>query len=298
MAKILDGKLAAKEIRSQVKDEIDIKRPLHGQPCLAVVLSSEDPASKLYVRKKREACEEVGITSFLVKPFEGGTDQWTDPYHHLMSTIQYLNDDCAVHGILVQLPLPASLKQYQYDVFDAINPMKDVDVFSPTNVGLLSQGRPRFIPCTPQGIQELLTRFNVEISGKQVCVISRSDIVGKPLSALLIQDDGNKANATVVTCHDRTPPELLKQVCLTSDIIVVAVGQPNFLTPDLVQEGAVVVDVGINRLELTNKIVGDVDPLVYDKVYAYTPVPGGCGPMTICGLLKNTIKAFEMQKNT
>lgn len=294
MAEILDGNAIAASIKAEIKQKIDKARDqatensiIYSPPCLAVVLCSDDPASEIYVRKKREACAEVGINSFLIKPFEGGIKNWFDPMGHLLSTIDYLNNDKSVHGILVQLPLPDSLNKCR--IFDAINPLKDVDVFSPTNVGLLLQGRPRFVPCTPQGIQELLTRSGIRLAGKQVAVINRSDIVGKPLSALLIQDHG-EANATVVTCHDQTPPSRLKQVCLSSDIIVVAVGKAGFLTEDMVPNGGIVVDVGINRVG--KKIVGDVDfKAVSNKASHISPVPGGVGPMTVTMLLKNTLLA-------
>lgn len=290
MAKLLDGKKIAQDIRNEIAHElINTKIPL----CLAVVLCTNDPASKIYVDRKRKACEEVGITTFLIKPFQGGLDKWDHHTEHLLSTIEYLNNDPAVHGILVQLPLPFSINQHL--IFDHINPLKDVDVFNPVNVGLLLQGRPRLIPCTPQGIQELLIRSNIPIAGKKVAIINRSDIVGKPLNALLIQDDGNRANATVTLCHDRTPPDTLKSICLSSDIIVVAVGIPNFLTEDMVHDKSVVVDVGINRIEGSNKIVGDVHPAVYDKVFAYSPVPNGVGPLTVCSLLKNVLKAQKLQ---
>lgn len=286
VARILDGTRIAAQIRAEIKGEV-ICGP---SPHLAVVLCSDDPASQVYVRKKQEACAEVGIGSFLIRPFEGGIENWPTPMAHLLSTIKYLNEDPAINGILVQLPLPAPLDHHT--VFDAINPLKDVDVFSPTNVGLLLQGRPRFVPCTPRAIQQLLARSGVRITGRQVAIINRSDIVGKPLSALLIQDQV-EANATVVTCHDRTPPERLKQICLSSDIIVVAVGKAGFLTPDMVPEGAVVVDVGINRVG--KQIVGDVDSGVAEKASWISPVPGGVGPLTVTMLLKNTLKAQQLQ---
>lgn len=291
MTQILDGNAIAATIRSEIKSEIAQRNRM--APCLAVVLCSNDPASEIYVRKKQEACAEVGINSFLIKPFQGGIENWFDPMGHLISTIKWLNEDNSVHGILVQLPLPKPLESSK--IFDVINPLKDVDVFSPTNVGLLLQGRPRYVPCTPQAIQELLTRSGVQIAGKQVAIINRSDIVGKPLSALLVQDHG-EANATVVTCHDQTPPERLKQVCLSSDIIVVAVGKAGFLTADMVPEGAVVVDVGINRVG--KKIVGDTDfEAVSQKTSWISPVPGGVGPVVVSCLLKNTILAQKIQRN-
>jgi methylenetetrahydrofolate dehydrogenase (NADP+)/methenyltetrahydrofolate cyclohydrolase len=303
MAKILDGKAIAAQIRSEIKLTLDERktRVMAGErvfssdsppPCLAVVLCSDDPASQIYVEKKREACREVGINSFVVKPFNGtGVANWMDPQNHLLSMIEWLNQDASVQGILVQLPLPKPLDQHE--VFDHIDPLKDVDVFTPENVGLLLQGRPRFIPCTPAGIQELLTRSGVAIEGKRVCIINRSDVVGKPLSALLCQNN-EQANATVTLCHDYTPPERLREACLASDIIVVAVGKPKFLTADMVPEGAVVVDVGITRVEGSKKIVGDVDfEPVAAKASAISPVPGGVGPMTVTMLLRNTMIAQQ-----
>jgi methylenetetrahydrofolate dehydrogenase (NADP+)/methenyltetrahydrofolate cyclohydrolase len=305
VAILLDGNKLSDEIRAEIKCEID-SRKINGHwhtthshwevkpaPCLAVVLCSQDPASEVYVRRKQEACKAVGINSFVTRPFESGLENWYNPMGHLLELIEWMNNEDAIQGILVQLPLPEPLCKYK--VFDAICPMKDVDVFSPENVGLLLQGRPRFVPCTPAGIQELLSRNKIPIKGKKVCIINRSDIVGKPLKALLVQDN-EYANATVTMCHDNTPPDRLKEVCLASDIIVVAVGKQNFLTEDMVPEGAVVVDVGINRVEGTKKIVGDVDyERVLPKVSAITPVPGGVGPMTVTMLLRNTVKAQEVQ---
>lgn len=310
-AKLLDGNETSAEIRAGIKAQLEKRReagtflktpnthgvPIYtgpiGPPCLAVVLCTEDPASSLYVKRKQDACKEVGITSYLVRPFEGGIENWTRPKDHLLATIDYLNRDSSVHGVLVQLPLPKGIDQYE--VFDRIDPLKDVDVFNPVNVGLLLQGRPRFNPCTPAGIQELLTRHGIEIAGKKVCIINRSDVVGKPLHAMLIQNH-DQANATVTLCHDRTPPSRLREACLVSDIIVVAVGKPGFLTADMVPAGAVVVDVGINRVEGSKKIVGDSDFENVSKVAGWiTPVPGGVGPMTVTMLLQNTLMAQSYQ---
>lgn len=304
MPKILDGNKIAAEIRNEMRVMLSARKisPVlysHNQPkppslppTLAVVLCSDDPASAAYVSKKIQACNDVGINSFVVRPFENGLKNWSDPKEHLLRIIDWLNSDSNVHGILVQLPLPKELNVSNYEVFDRIDPLKDVDVFNPVNTGLLLQGRPRFIPCTPHGVQELLIRSGVEIEGKKVAIINRSDVVGKPLNALLIQDK-EEANATVTICHDRTPPDRLREVCQAADIIVVAVGKPGFLTPELVTNKSVVVDVGINRVY--GKIVGDVDPRVYDLVDAYSPVPGGVGPMTVAMLLHNTIQAQFLQ---
>lgn len=276
-ARILNGITIANQLKQEMKKELENRDPPH----LGVILCSDDPASQLYVRKKQEACAEVGIKSTLIRPTKSP-----------LEVIDDLNNDPTYHGILVQLPLPKSINLTPHAVFDRINPFKDVDVFSPVNVGLLLQGRPRFIPCTPQGIQHLLTRSDIRIEGKKVVIINRSDIVGKPLSALLIQDH-SEANATVCLCHDRTPPTRLKEVCLAADIIVVAVGKPSFLTPDMVNERSIVIDVGINRMN--GKVVGDVADGVAEKVAAITPVPGGVGPMTVTMLLRNTIKAQQLQ---
>lgn len=292
MAEILDGNLVASYIKKQIKEKISERNK---RPCLAVVLCNDDPASKIYVSKKRKACEEVGIDSLLIKPFDSGIENFISPIETLNHTIDWLNKDSSIHGILVQLPLPHPLDQKI--IFDRINPLKDVDVFNPVNVGLLSQGRPRFIPCTPSGIQSLLQYYNIEFCGKKVCVINRSNIVGLPLQALLIQNNAY-ANATVTVCHDHTPPEALKEICLMSDIIVVAVGIPNFLTVDMVTERSIVVDVGINRVHGTNKIVGDVDfEPVAAKCAWISKVPGGVGPLTVASLIKNVDLAFTLQGN-
>lgn len=227
----------------------------------------------------------------LVKPFTENNpiETHSDPQGFLEDVIRGLNNDPLTDGILVQLPLPKRLDHL--DVFDLIDPIKDVDVFSPTNVGLLHQGRPRYVPCTPAGIQELLLRHAIQISGKKVCIINRSDIVGRPLQALLSQNN-NKANATVTLCHDHTPPGLLRDVCLDSDIIVVAVGKPKFLTADMVPTGCIVVDVGINRVD--GKVVGDVDfGPVERKARAISPVPGGVGPCTVAMLMRNCVEAWK-----
>lgn len=297
MARILDGNALALQIKTEIKEQI---RSLGKAPRLAVLLCSNDPASKIYVQKKVDACAEVGIDSFLIKPFgkmtigEAACDGIIDvPMKILLDRIDELNHDKSIDGILVQLPLPNILNQQE--VFDRIHPLKDVDVFSPVNVGLLLQGRPRLVPCTPAGIQELLVRSDISTEGKKVAIINRSDIVGKPLQALLSQNN-SRANATCTLCHDHTPPETLKEVCLSSDIIVVAVGIPNFLQPHMVSKGVVVIDVGINRLA-TKQIVGDVHPDVYPLTSAYTPVPGGVGPMTVAMLLKNTLIASQLISN-
>lgn len=296
MPTILNGKYIASQIQHELKIQLNARQIVHGYsgpitaPCLAVVLCTDDPASQVYVRKKIEACQAVGITSFFIQPFQGGIAKWPDPNEHLLKTIDFLNSDSNINGILVQLPLPPVIDATA--VFDRIDPMKDVDVLNPVNVGLLLQGRPRFIPCTPHAVQELLTRSGIDIAGKKVAIINRSDIVGKPLKALLIQDKA-EANATVTLCHDQTPPHRLKEICLSADIIVVAVGKPRFLTEDMVRPEAIVVDVGIN--EVDGKLVGDVHPLAYEKVAAISPVPGGVGPLTVTMVLFNTVAAQHRQ---
>lgn len=304
MATILDGNAVAKKLREKITKRIaSLTAPCDGSychrgqqepPCLAVVLCSNDPASQLYVAKKQQACAEVGITSLLIEPFQGGIEKYAHKIDHLLNTIEWLNNDKSVHGILVQLPLPDGLNPTQ--VFDKINPLKDVDVFNPVNVGLLLQGRPRFIPCTPHAVQELLWHSGIELEGKSVAIVNRSDIVGKPLSALLMQDDGTKTNATVTVCHDKTPPKRLRHVCREADIVVVAVGKPNFLTADMVDSHSIVVDVGINRISDGKRICGDCELAVYEKVSAYSPVPNGVGPVTVTMLLHNALKAFEISR--
>lgn len=295
-AKILDGKIVAKTIQDCVKDEIDgfkLSDQLNFvQPTLAVVLCGDDPASAIYVKKKQEICNDVGINSYVLKPFEGGIENWHDPFAHLCSTIHYLNNNKSIHGILVQLPLPKVLSPYLFKVFDLIDPIKDVDVFNPTNVGLLSQHRPRFLPCTPAGIQEMLKYYKIDTQGKKVCIINRSDIVGKPLHSILIQNSID-ANATVTICHDFTPKNLLKNICLSSDIVVVAVGIPDFLTEEMVTDKSVIIDVGINRVN--NKVVGDVSKSVREKVSWISLVPGGVGLVTVAMLMKNTLQAWKLR---
>lgn len=295
MPTILNGRWIARQIRHELHTQLAARRDpnYHGPtvpPCLAVVLCTDDPASKLYVKKKVQACDEVGITSLLVEPFQGGIGRWPEPQEHLYKLIEWLNSDSNINGILVQLPLPPGINPTE--IFDRIDPLKDVDVFNPVNVGLLLQGRPRFVPCTPHAVQELLTRSGIDIAGKKVVIINRSDIVGKPLQALLIQDQ-EEANATVTLCHDRTPPERLKEVCLSADIIVVAVGKPRFLTADMVRPQSIVVDVGINRDG--DRVVGDVCPEAFAKVAAVSPVPNGVGPLTVTMLLHNTVVAQQLQ---
>lgn len=283
MATLLNGIEIARKIRTELAEQV---RQLPYIPQLSVLLLGDDPASEIYVRRKTEACKSVGITS---EVHEIPATVLQDELEHQISVLGCLE---WVDGILLQLPLPSHIDRMK--AFDLINPEKDVDVLNPINVGLLMQGRPRFLPCTPQGINLMLERSGISVAGKHVVVINRSDIVGKPLSSMLIQNEPEFGNATVTVCHDHTPAEMLKQLCLAADMIVVAVGIPGFLTPDMVKPGQIVIDVGITRVD--KKIVGDVAPGVADKVAWISPVPGGVGPMTITSLLFNTVRAATLRR--
>jgi methylenetetrahydrofolate dehydrogenase (NADP+)/methenyltetrahydrofolate cyclohydrolase len=246
------------------------------------VLVGENPASEVYVRNKQKACEAVGIESQLHRL---GSDASSDD---LLKLIAKLNKDTEVHGILVQLPLPPQIDKNR--VLLAVNPNKDVDAFHPENVGRLVQGRPRFLPCTPQGVQQLLIRSGIEIAGQHVVIIGRSEIVGRPLSIMLSQQ-GKGGDATVTLCHSRTRD--LATVTRQADILIAAIGRPKFVTAEMVKPGATVVDVGINRTD--EGVVGDVDYKAVSAVAgAITPVPGGVGPLTIAMLLRNTLSAAQM----
>ena len=286
-AKILDGKALAAQLQAELATRVaDFKTKTGITPCLATVLVGENPASEVYVRNKRQGCERVGMTS------QHHSLSATTSEQELLDFIAQFNaasGDKPVHGILVQLPLPKQIDEKK--ILDAINPLKDVDAFHPENVGLLVQGRPRFLPCTPNGIQQLLIKSGIETAGKHVVVLGRSEIVGKPIALMLVQR-GPGANATVTICHSQTKnlPEITRQ----ADILIAAIGQPRFVTADMVRPGAVVIDVGINRVD--GKLCGDVD---FDSVRqiaaAITPVPGGVGPLTITMLLENTHKAAQLQ---
>ena len=279
MAKIIDGKLISAQIREEIAQKVREYNVKTGKlPGLAVVIVGENPASQVYVRNKKKACEQVGFNSWVYEMPESTTQD------ELNALIDKLNDDASVHGILVQLPLPAHLDEEQ--VILRIKPEKDVDAFHPTNVGRITIGNPKFLPCTPAGIMELLHRSNIEISGKECVVIGRSNIVGKPMALLLLAENG-----TVTVCHSKTHD--LKEVCRCADILVVAIGKADFVTADMVKEGAVVIDVGMNR-NAEGKLTGDVDFKSVSEVASYiTPVPGGVGPMTITMLLQNTLRAAE-----
>ncbi len=277
-AALLDGKTLARQIRSELAAEVaDFIENNVTVPTLAAVLVGADPASEVYVRNKRRDCDEVGIQSRLHQlPEETTQDE-------LLALIGKLNKDDSVHGILVQLPVP---KQIDAElVLDAINPLKDVDAFHSENVGRLMQGRPRYLPCTPHGVLELLARNEIPTVGQHAVIIGRSDIVGKPLSVMLAQ---RGKDATVTLCHSRTKD--LPSVARQADILIVAIGKPNFVTADMVKPGATVIDVGINRTD--KGLVGDVDFDAVREVAGYlTPVPGGVGPLTRVMLLVNTLAA-------
>lgn len=281
-ATILDGKQLAQQIRSELAEEVVEFIQNNGVvPCLAAVLVGNDPASEVYVRNKGRACEAVGIESQLHRL------DANDASEELLRLIAKLNKDQAIHGILVQLPLPAQIDTNR--VLLAVSPAKDVDAFHPENVGRLVQGRPRFLPCTPHGVQQLLVRSGIEIAGRHVVVLGRSDIVGRPLSIMLSQR-GPGGDATVTLCHSRSRD--LAAVTRLADILVVAIGRPKFVTAEMVKPGAVVVDVGINRT--AEGVVGDVDfAAVREVASAITPVPGGVGPLTIAMLLRNTLAAAQ-----
>lgn len=282
-AQLIDGKQIAQRIREQLAQQVAVLREAgYAAPHLAAILVGDDPASAVYVRNKERACQAAGMQSTLYRlPAE--TQQ-----AELLALIQQLNADDTVHGILVQLPLPAHLDQLA--ILDAVTPLKDVDCFHPENVGLMVQGRPRYLPCTPHGCQVLLEALQIETAGKHAVVLGRSEIVGKPMALLLVQK-GKTADATVTMAHSRT--RNLRELTLQADILVAAIGRPRFVTADMVKPGAVVIDVGINRVG--NELVGDVDFEPVRQVASYlTPVPGGVGPMTIAMLLQNTLRAAEL----
>ena len=276
MAKIIDGKAISLEIKQEVKKEVEKLQKNGVFPCLAVVLVGENSASKVYVNNKKKACEVCGISSLSYELPESTTEA------ELLELIQKLNEDKKINGILVQLPLPKHIDESK--VILAISPEKDVDCFHPQNVGALHTGGKGFLPCTPAGILELIKRSGYDITGKECVVIGRSNIVGKPVAMLLLKENG-----TVTICHSKT--KNLPEVCKRADIIVVATGKRNTLTKDMVKEGAIVIDVGMNRNE-EGKLCGDVDfENVKEKVEAITPVPGGVGPMTIAMLMNNCLTA-------
>jgi methylenetetrahydrofolate dehydrogenase (NADP+)/methenyltetrahydrofolate cyclohydrolase len=275
---IIDGKAVAAQVRQRVAAEVSELRAGGVSPGLATVLVGDDPASHVYVRMKRKACEEVGIV-----PIHHELPAQT-PQDELQQLLERLNGDPDVSGILLQLPLPDQIDSGA--MTGAILPAKDVDGLTPVNAGLLSQGRPGLVPCTPLGVMELLAFTGVELEGARVVVLGRSGLVGKPVAQLLLA-----ANATVTHCHSRTRD--LAQICREADVLVAAVGHPGTVSADMVRDGAVVIDVGTNRTD--DGLVGDVDfDAVRAKAHAITPVPGGVGPMTIAMLLSNTARAARL----
>ena len=282
-AKIIDGNAIAETMRAEIAERARQLREKSGvTPGLAAVLVGEDAASQIYVRNKRRACEKVGLNSWLHK-LGADTSQ-----SHLLELIARLNADPAVHGILVQLPLPKQISEER--IVDAVSPAKDVDGFGPVSLGMLAAGRPRFLPCTPHGVQQMLIRSGIPIEGQHVVIVGRSNIVGKPLSLILMQKAAG-ANATVTVCHSRTPD--IGAITRQADIVVVAIGQARFLKAEMIRPGATVIDVGINRVD--GALVGDVDFEPVSRVAgAISPVPGGVGPMTITMLLHNTVEAARM----
>ena len=279
MAHIIDGKRIAAAARAQIAERARMLTEKTGTvPGLAVVIVGEDPASKVYVRNKKKACEEAGFYSVVEEMPENTTQD------ELLARLEELKADPRIHGILVQLPLPAHIDPDA--IIAAIPPEKDVDAFHPENVGHIMIGDYRFLPCTPAGVMKMLEVEGIEVSGKECVVIGRSNIVGKPMAMLLLQ-----ANGTVTVCHSRT--KNLAEVTRRADILVSAVGKAGFVTADMVKEGAVVIDVGMNR-NAEGKLCGDVDfAAVSEKASAITPVPGGVGVMTITMLLENTVRAAE-----
>ena len=276
--KIIDGKEVSQYIKTKIKTEAE---QLGIKPGLAVILVGNDPASQVYVNNKKKACEFCGFNS---KSYELAAETTQD---ELVALIDTLNVDPEIHGILVQMPLPKHIDETA--VIDRIIPSKDVDAFNPVNVGKIMTGDFDFLPCTPAGVMELLKYYNIDVAGKHCVVIGRSNIVGKPMSMLMLH-----ANATVTICHSRTKE--LAQIVAQADIVVAAVGRAGFVTADMVKEGAVVVDVGINRNE-NGKLCGDVDfENVSKKASFITPVPGGVGPMTIAMLMQNTLTSAKLSK--
>ena len=281
MAEIISGKIVSEKLRNDLRNNIAAFKDKNGvTPSLAVILVGSNPASMVYVRNKHKACLDVGIESIQIElPDSISEDE-------LLAKIDELNADTSINGILVQLPLPSHIDESK--VTQRIDPIKDVDAFHPINQGRILMGSYDFLPCTPAGIISLIDYYNISIAGKNCVVIGRSNIVGKPMALLLTERHG-----TVTLCHSKT--RNLKEICLGADIIVVAIGRAEFLTADMVKPGAVVIDVGINRLE-NGKLVGDVAFNQVSEVASYiTPVPGGVGPMTITTLLKNTLLAAKLQ---
>ena len=287
-ARLISGSDVSSEIYGELAQRIQTLKSKSVIPGLAVILVGEDPASQVYVRMKGKKCEELGMKSVTIVLPRETTEK------DLLAKVSELNADKSIHGMLVQLPLPDHINET--NVINAIDPKKDVDCFHPANVGRMLIGDPGFLPATPAGVQQMLIRSNVETSGKNIVVVGRSNIVGKPMAAMLMQK-GKGADATVTVVHSRTKD--IASYTKAADILIVAIGKPRFVTADMVKDGAVVIDVGTNRIEdkdhpKGSRLVGDVDfDNVRKKASAITPVPGGVGPMTICMLMDNTVRAAE-----
>ena len=282
-AKILYGKDFAEQIKNSARLEVEeLKNKFNITPGLAVIIVGENPASQVYVRNKHKTCEELGINSEVVTMSKNTTKD------ELLAKIDELNADKNIHGILVQLPLPDAIKNHSEEILNRIDPLKDVDGFHPVNVGKLVTGSPALVPCTPAGCIEMLDLAGIEIDGKHAVIIGRSNIVGKPMLHLLMA-----RNATVTVCHSHT--KNLAEITREADILVAAMGKPKFVTADMIKRGAVVVDVGINRIA-PKKLVGDVDfENAVEVASAITPVPGGVGLLTVAMLMKNVVKAVKLQ---
>ncbi|MCM1363755.1 MAG: bifunctional methylenetetrahydrofolate dehydrogenase/methenyltetrahydrofolate cyclohydrolase FolD [Faecalibacterium sp.] len=282
MCKLIDGKAVSAAVKQRVKLEVEELKSQGIETALAVIIVGNDPASRVYVNNKKRACEVTGIRSVEYALGEDTTQE------ELLTLIDELNEDPAINGILCQLPLPKQIDEKT--VIESIDPKKDVDCFSCVNVGKMWVGEGIFKPCTPQGVMELLAAYDIDVCGKNCVIIGRSNIVGKPMAALLLEK-----NATVTICHSRT--QNLAEICKNADVIVAAVGRAKFVTADMVKDGAVLIDVGINRNE-DGKLCGDIDfENVKDKASYITPVPGGCGPMTIAILMDNTVAAAKLQNS-
>lgn len=284
MAILIDGKDIAAKVRAELREEVEtMAKERKKRPALAVILVGEDPASQIYVRNKQRACEDVGILSEI---YTLGENVSQESLEYIINSLAERRD---IDGILLQMPLPKGLDPVK--ALKCIPPEKDVDAFHPDNVGHVMRGDYRFLPCTPAGVMELLRRYDIDISGKECVVIGRSDIVGKPMAMMLLHSGG-----TVTICHSKT--RNLAEHTRRADILVSAVGKAGFVTADMVKDGAVVIDVGINR-NADGKICGDVDFAAVEPKASYiTPVPGGVGPMTVAMLMKNTVKAAEISQKT
>ena len=286
-SKVLSGKDTAVAVYASFKNRLDILSKKGIIPGLCVILVGDDPASQIYVKTKSKKLQSLGLRSKNIY-LNNDVSQ-----NELIQTINGLNQDSNYHGILVQMPLPSHIDSQL--IINSIDSTKDVDGFHPENVGWLSIGKPRFIPCTPKGIMKIFKHYNIELSGKDIVVIGRSNIVGRPMS-ILVSSNGEWSNGTCTICHSRT--KNLEQYTRNADVVISAIGKPNYLKADMIKKGSIIIDVGINRVEAENdkgyKIIGDVDyNSVIDKVSFITPVPGGVGPMTIAMLVENTIEAAE-----